>query len=121
VQRIGNVFLSVGIAIATRRLLRTFSSLGFDTVLEPLGLTRRRRHWPENLAFIGAGIVVGGVTALLLAPGSGRETRAHVAKTAGKLGEAAAEQVREAGRELRDEARAVRPPGNGGSSSTRDS
>jgi hypothetical protein len=120
-QPVRNVLLSVGIAMATRKLLRTFSGLDADTLLGPIGLTRRRSHWPENLAFIGAGIVVGGVTALLLAPGSGRETRAQVAKTAGKLSDAAAEQVRQAGRELRDEARAARTPGNGESSSARDS
>jgi len=114
VQKVRNVLLSVGVAIATRKILRTISSLDFDAMLRPIGLSQRRRHWPENLAFLGAGIVVGGVTALLLAPQSGEETRARVAKTAAKLGEAAAEQVRQAGRELREETNLARSsPDNG--------
>jgi len=80
--------LSLGAAIATTKLAHMVSGMELDDVLRPVGLARRRRQWPGKLAFLGAGIVVGGVTALLLAPSAGEQARARVAKKAGELGDA---------------------------------
>src|SRR6478609_8115687 len=110
--------LSLGAAIATTKLAHMVSGMELDDVLRPVGLARRRRQWPGKLAFLGAGIVVGGVTALLLAPSAGEQARARVAKKAGELGEAALRKAREARQELRDEVSALSPHlGNGGATS----
>lgn len=82
-----NILLSLGAAIASTKLVHLISGLELDDVLRPIGLAQRRGHWPNNLAFLGAGIVVGGVTALLLAPSSGQQARARLAKKADELGE----------------------------------
>lgn len=109
-----NALLSLGAAIATRRLVHLVSSLELDDVLRPVGLSRRQDRWRGNLAFLAAGVVVGGVAALLLAPSSGGATRARLAKKAGELGEAALKTGREVGQEIRDEVSALRPTrGNG--------
>ena len=99
-----NTLLSIGTAIAGAKLAQTLSNLELDDVLRPLRLARRRSHWGESLAFLGAGIVVGGATALLLAPASGQATRERLAEKAKGLGEAAARTVREAEMDMRDEA-----------------
>jgi len=110
-----NTLLSVGAAIATTKLAHMVSALEFDDVLRPVGLARRRRHWPGNLALISAGIVVGGALAILLAPARGQETRARVAKKAGELGEVALKKAKDVAEDLRDELTANSPhSGNGG-------
>jgi hypothetical protein len=113
-----NTLLSLGAAIATTKLAHLLSGLALNDVLRPVGLSRRRSQWPGHLAFLGAGIVVGGVTALLLAPSSGEQTRARVARKAGELGEVALKKARDMGEELRQEVSALTPHlGNGGSGS----
>lgn len=84
------------------------SDVQFDDLLRPLGLTRRHSSWPQNLALLGAGALVGGVAALLLAPSSGQETRARLAKKAEELGAAASKQAREFGEQVREEVDAAR-------------
>ena len=109
-----NTLLSLGTAIATTKLAQLVSSLELDDVLRPVGLSRRHASWPGSLLLLGAGIVVGGATALLLAPASGKQTRARLAKKAGELGDAAVSRARELGQELRDEVGALHPQrGNG--------
>lgn len=93
-------------AVASTKFAHMISALEFDDVLRPLGLSQRR-GWSEKLAFLGAGIVVGGVAALLFAPSSGAKTRERLAKKADELGDAAANKVREIGEQLRDEATAA--------------
>lgn len=117
-QTTRNTLLSLGAAIATTKLARLVSALELDDVLRPVGLARRRRRWPDNLALVGAGILVGGVAALLLAPSSGAKTRARVASKAAELGEVALKKARDMGQELREELSASTPHlGNGGSAS----
>ena len=114
-QTVKNTLLSLGAAIATTKLAHMVSGLEFDDMLRPVGLARRRARWPGNLALIGAGIFVGGALAILLAPASGQETRARVAKKAGELGEVALKKARDMGEELREEVSALSPHfGNGG-------
>src|SRR6188768_2064704 len=114
-QTVKNTLLSLGAAIATTKLAHMVSDLEFDDMLRPVGLSRRRARWPGNLALIGAGIFVGGALAILLAPASGQETRARVAKKAGELGEVALKKARDMGEELRDGVSALSPHfGNGG-------
>jgi hypothetical protein len=109
-----NTLLSLGTAIATTKLAHLISKLALDDVLRPVGLSRRHASWPGNLVFLGAGILLGGATALLLAPTSGEQTRARLAKKAGELGDAAVNRAREVGQELRDEVGALRERrGNG--------
>ncbi len=100
-QNARNILLSIGAAIAGTKIMRTVSDLGVDDVLSPLGLSRRRSHLAQDLALIGAGMIVGGAVALIFAPASGRETRQRLSKKADELGGAAADKLRE----LRDEVR----------------
>jgi len=88
-QKVRSTLLSLGAAIASTQLAHMVSALELDDVLRPVGLSRRRSRWPGQLAFLGAGIVLGGVGALLFAPTSGEEARLRLAKKAGELGEAA--------------------------------
>jgi hypothetical protein len=117
-HRTRNTLLSLAAAIAGTKFVRMMSDLEIDDVLRPIGLSRRRHLWPEKLAFLGAGIVVGGVTALLLAPSSGQQTRARLAKRADELGEAAIKRV---GQGIRDGMNPADPDfGNGHGASTRE-
>jgi hypothetical protein len=111
-----NALFSLGAAIATTKLAHTVLGLGLDDVLQPLGLARRRRNWPGNLALVGAGLVAGGALALLLAPASGEETRARVAKKVGELGDVALNKVRDVSQELRQEVSALSELRDNGSS-----
>jgi hypothetical protein len=106
-----NTLLSIGAAIASTKLASVISDFELNDALRPLGLARRRLYWPQSLAYLGAGIVVGGVTALLLAPSSGQVARQRIAKKADELGTAASRKVSELGGEIREEAQAAR--GNG--------
>jgi|SRR4051812_23537362 hypothetical protein len=92
-----NTLLGLAATIATTKLVHLVSSLELDEVLRPMGLSRRQRHWPGNLACLAAGVLVGATGALLLAPATGRETRARVAKKASELGQSALEKAREVG------------------------
>jgi len=101
--------LSIGAAIASAQVARAMSTLDFDDVLRPFGLARRRGDWPAKLAFLGAGIVLGGVGALLFAPASGASTRARIAGKAEELREAASTKARALGDELSDRVNALHP------------
>jgi YtxH-like protein len=100
-QNVRNIILSVGAAIAGTKIVRAVSDIGVDDVLAPLGLSRRRTHVAQDLALLGAGMVVGGAVALIFAPMSGRETRQRIARKADELSDVAADKLRE----LRDEVR----------------
>jgi hypothetical protein len=102
-KTVRNTLISIAAVVASTKVAHMISSLEFEDVLRPLGLSRRV-GWPEKLAFLGAGIVVGGVSALLLAPSSGEQTRARLAKKAGELSDAAASQVRQIGESIREQA-----------------
>jgi hypothetical protein len=100
-QNFRNIILSVGAAIAGTKLVRAVSDIEADDLLAPLGLSRRRTHVVQDLALLGAGMVVGGAVALIFAPMSGRETRERIARKADELSDAAADKIRD----LRDEVR----------------
>jgi hypothetical protein len=91
---------SLGAAIAGTKIAHVISQLDVEHALGGVGLARRRSHVPENLAFLGVGIVVGGVAALLLAPMSGEETREKLTRKVDKLGDAASRKVREVREEM---------------------
>ena len=92
--------LSLGAAIAGSKLAHMITQIDFDDTLGRVGLARRRTHAPENLAFLGIGIVVGGVAALLLAPSSGEETREKLSRRVDRIGDAASRKVREIREEM---------------------
>jgi hypothetical protein len=92
--------LSLGAAVAGTKLAHLFSQIDLDHALGGLGLARRRTHIPENVAFLGIGIVVGGVAALLLAPASGEETRDKLTRKVDSLGDAASRKMREVREEM---------------------
>jgi hypothetical protein len=96
-----NIVLSIGAAVAGTKIVRAVSDLEMDDVLAPIGLSRRRSHIVQDIALLGAGMVVGGAVALIFAPMSGTETRQRLARKADELGDAAAEKFRE----IRDEVR----------------
>lgn len=100
-QNLRNIVLSLGAAIAGTKIVRAVSDLEVDDVLAPLGLSRRRTHVAQDLALLGAGMVVGGAVALIFAPMSGSETRQRIARKADELSDAAADKIRG----LRDEVR----------------
>jgi hypothetical protein len=108
-QTVPKTLLSAAAGIASTRLAHLMSDLDLNVLIRPLGLTQRRSSWPQNLAFLGAGIVAGGVAALLLAPSSGRETRARFATRARELSDAASKQGREIGEQVREEIDAPEP------------
>lgn len=89
------ILMSIGTAIAATRVAQMASGIRFDDVLGPMGLARRRSHALDNLLFLGAGAAVGAGAALLLAPLSGRETRARIGREVSKLTEAAGDAMRE--------------------------
>lgn len=108
-----NTLLSIGVAIAGTKLVQAMSGLEFNDLIRPLGLARRRGNWPEHLLLLGAGVLVGGATALLLAPSSGRVARERIATKVDELGAAASRKVREYGFDMGQDADAER--GNGDS------
>jgi hypothetical protein len=108
-QKLRTTLLSLGAAIASTKLAHMASALELDDVLRPVGLSRRRSRWPGHLAFLGAGIVVGGVGALLFAPTSGEQTRQRLTKKAGELGEAAVKRARVVCVEIRAEVGLMSP------------
>jgi hypothetical protein len=83
--------LSLGAAVASAKVAYALSTFELDDLFRPVGLVRRHREWPKNLAFLGTGIVIGGVGALLLARSS---TRDGIAKKARKPGDAASNRVK---------------------------
>jgi hypothetical protein len=89
------LIMSIGTAIAASRLAHVASGIRFEDVLGTMGLARRRSHVVDNLLFLGAGVAVGAGAALLLAPMSGRETRARIGKEVSRLSEAASDAMRE--------------------------
>ena len=94
-MRATKMIMSIGTAIAASKLAHMASGVRFEDILGTMGLSRRRSHVLENLLFLGAGAAVGAGAALLLAPTSGRETRARIGKEVSKLSEAASDAVRE--------------------------
>jgi hypothetical protein len=91
--------VSLGSTLAASRLAQSVASLEADDVLRVVGLARRRNHFLENLALVGAGALAGAAVALLLAPASGTETRERVALELGKVKEQTLDALRDAKRQ----------------------
>ena len=100
-MRATKVIMSIGTAIAASKLAQFASGVRFDDILGTMGLSRRRSHALENLLFLGAGAAVGAGAAILLAPASGRETRARIGKEVSRLTEAASDAVRDTAEQAR--------------------
>lgn len=100
-QTAKNTLLSIATGIAGTHLAHMISELHFDGILRPLGLARRSYGWTGKLAFLGAGIAIGGAAAMLLAPASWAEIRREFAKKADKLSGAAAQKAQAIGEHLR--------------------
>jgi hypothetical protein len=79
--------LSIGVALATKKLVNWVSDLEFDDVLRPIGLERRRSHWGETAITLGVGMLVGGTAALLLAPSNGKEARSRLTAKVNEMAE----------------------------------
>ena len=88
-----NLLLSIGTAVLASRVARSISNFDVDPMLGRVGLARNRSHIAENLAYLGAGVLVGAGTALLFAPASGTATRARIGRKLDELGTAAADAV----------------------------
>jgi hypothetical protein len=117
----GKMLLSVGSAIAASKLARSITDVEPEDLLSLIGLSRRRSHVAEDVAFLLAGVVVGAGAALLLAPASGEQTRARIGEELNKLGETATDSLREAAQGVREAAPSLLTKaanGMGGSSST---
>lgn len=70
--------MSLGAALATSKIARQLQALDSDDILGTIGLERRRSHVWESVAVFSLGAIAGAGAALLLAPASGRETRAKL-------------------------------------------
>lgn len=90
------LLVSLGAAVASSGIARTLSSVESDDLFGLVGLERRRSHVLQTLGLLGLGAAVGAGVALLIAPSTGRETRAKLGKEIEKLGEVATEAAREA-------------------------
>ena len=84
---------SIGAAIAAAKAVRAVSNFGVDDMLDYVGLERNRSRIWEKLAFFGAGALAGAGAGLLLAPASGRETRAKLSDGMDKLATRATEAL----------------------------
>lgn len=98
------MLMSVGSAIAASKLARSISDVEPEDLLSLIGLSRRRSHVAEDIAFLLTGVVVGAGAALLLAPESGAQTRARIRTELEKLQEGAADAVREAAQGVKEAA-----------------
>jgi gas vesicle protein len=94
-HRVRNTLISVGAGIVSAGLARAVSQLELNDLLRPLRLSRRSNPWGEKLAFLGAGVAVGGLCALLFAPNNGQETRSKLAQKVRGLSSRASNEVRE--------------------------
>jgi hypothetical protein len=90
------LLVSLGSTLAASRLAQSISTLETDDVLRLVGLARRRNHFAENLALVGAGALAGAAIALLLAPASGTETRERMALELSKAKDATLDALRDA-------------------------
>ena len=93
------LLVSLGSTLAASRLAQGISHLEADDVLRLIGLSRRRSHFIENVALVGAGALAGAAIALLLAPASGTETRERMALELGKVKDATVDALRDAKRQ----------------------
>lgn len=91
--------VSLGSTLAASRLAQGISNLEADDMLRVVGLARRRNHFLENLALVGAGALAGAAVALLLAPASGTETRERMALELGKVKDQTLDALRDAKRQ----------------------
>jgi len=89
------LLVSLATALASSRAVRLLSNTDSGDFLGLVGLERRRSHVLEGVGLLGLGAVVGAGVALLMAPSSGRETRARLGKEIEKLGEVATEAARD--------------------------
>jgi hypothetical protein len=92
--------LSLGTALAGTKLVQMLTHFDVDHALGGIGLARRRTHVPDYLIFLGVGAVAGGVTALLLAPCSGAETREKLTRKVETLNSAAQRKVKQVSEEM---------------------
>lgn len=90
-----NILITVGAAIAAKKLVNKINSVELNDTLGKVGLARRRSHALQSLVLIGVGVAVGAGTALLCAPMTGRETRQRLGEGAAKLGQTAKKIIRE--------------------------
>lgn len=91
--------VSLGSTLAASRLAQGITHLEADDVLRLVGLARRRNHFLENVALVGAGALAGAAVALLLAPASGTETRERMALELSKAKDATLDALRDAKRQ----------------------
>jgi hypothetical protein len=73
------MLMSMGVGVASAKVAYAISTFELDDALRPLGLARRHSEWPAKLAFLGVGIVIGGLGSLLVARTNGSSTREKIA------------------------------------------
>jgi hypothetical protein len=87
--------IALALGFSGSKLVRMIGELEPNDMLQPLGLRQRRSLWPQSLALLGTGAAIGGATALLLAPSSGKETRAALSNKANALLETVTDEARQ--------------------------
>lgn len=102
-MKIRNVLMTVGAIASAAKIAQEMAGIDIDDIFGAVGLTRTRSRVVQNVAFLGAGALVGAGAAMLLTPKSGPETRRMIREQADRLSHAASEAVQsgtEAGRSL---------------------
>jgi hypothetical protein len=94
-MKTGRILISLGVAVAASKLAKMFSHVSVDDMLDKVGLERSRSHAWERMALLGAGALAGAGAALLLAPGSGRETRERIGEGLDRLATKASDKLHE--------------------------
>ena len=87
------MMISLGTAVAAAKAVKTFTNFSLDDALGYAGLERNRSHIWEKMAFFGMGALAGAGAGVLLAPYSGRETRAKIGDGVDKLATKATEAI----------------------------
>lgn len=64
---VSKALITAATVFVSNEARRYASALELDDVLRPMGLQRRSSHLGESLLFMGAGVVVGGAAAMILA------------------------------------------------------
>jgi gas vesicle protein len=80
-------------AMGAMSLLKLARAIDADDVLGLVGLMRRRRSPVGSILLIGGGIALGAGIGFLLAPVSGREARAFLARNLGMIGGKVTDEV----------------------------
>ncbi len=80
-----NALLAAGASFAAKKLAPSVANLELDDVVRLLRGFRRQSNWSQTFITLGIGALVGGATAVLVTPFSGKEARSRLVAKLGQL------------------------------------